>query len=121
MIDPPKFGGRVGYTRYEFNLIFGIYSRHVYTGLFRDFSFADINGQYYISFKESADKIPLVTIEKQRLGPDRALFIATTPGPRGGLSVIARSEKIQHFVDQIKETVEYWVAERAKITGQQRN
>jgi hypothetical protein len=115
MSDDRNTGGRIGYTRAEFNAIFRIYSRNVYTGLFRDFSFADIDGRYYISFREDAGKIPLVTIEKRRLGPDRALFIATTPGPKGQLSVIARSEKIEAFVEQVSAAVDNF---RALKSGQ---
>lgn len=106
MIEHTSAGTRIGYTRYEFGKIFQIYSRNVYTGLFRDFSFADLNGRYYISFREEAGKIPLITIEKQRLGPDRALFIATTPAPGGKLAAIARSEKIEAFTDQLNDAVD---------------
>lgn len=113
MIDCREAGGRIGYTRAEFNAIFRIYSRNVYTGLFRDFSFADLDGRYYISFREDANKIPLVTIEKRRLGPDRALFVATTPGPKGQLSVIARSEKIEAFVEQLSAAVDNFRALKA--------
>ncbi len=114
MVDGSKLGNRIGYTRYEFNLIFGIYSRHVYTGLFRDFSFVDLNNKYYISFRETADAVPLVTIEKRQLGPNRALFIATTPGPNGTLPLIARSEKIESFVTQLSHIVEKWTAQKIK-------
>jgi hypothetical protein len=57
---------RVGYTRSEFGAIFQIYSQHVYTGLFRDFSFTEFDGRYYISFREEAGATPLITIEKRR-------------------------------------------------------
>ena len=96
---------RVGYTRYEFGRIFQVYSRNVYTGLFRDFTFADIDGRYFISFRQDAAQTPLVTIEKRRLGPDRALFVATTPGPQGTLREIARSEKVDAFVTQLTEAI----------------
>lgn len=95
----------VGYTRHEFGAIFQIYSRNVYTGLFKDFSFTEANGRYYISFREEAGKIPLVTIEKRRLGPDKALFVATTLGPKGAPVEIARSEKIGHFVEVLSEKI----------------
>lgn len=104
-LKPPQ-SHKIGYTRKEFGAIFQIYSRNVYTGLFKDFSFIDINGKYYISFREEAGKTPLVTIEKRRLGPDRVLFIATTPGPRDSLVEIARSEKIEAFVAQLTEKIE---------------
>ncbi len=104
-VKPPQ-GQKIGYTRKEFGAIFQIYSRNVYTGIFKDFSFIDINGKYYISFREEAGKTPLVTIEKRRLGPDRVLFIATTPGPRDTLVEIARSEKIDAFVSQLSEKIE---------------
>ncbi len=92
---------KIGYTRREFNQIFQIYSRHVYTGLFRDFSFSEINGCYFISFKEDAGQTPLITVEKRKLGPDRSLFVATTRGPKGRIIEIARSEKIKSFVDKL--------------------
>ncbi len=104
---PQKPGHAVGYTRGEFGAIFQIYSTHVYSGLFRDFSFTEQNGHYYISFREEAGKTPLITIQKRRLGPDKSLFIATTPGPKGALVEIARSEKIDHFVAALKEKIEH--------------
>ena len=96
---------KIGYSRYEFGKIFQIYSQNVYSGLFRDFSFSDINGQYFISFREEAGKIPLVTIEKRRLGPDRNLFIATTPGAKGQPVEIVRSEKIDAFAERLKDEI----------------
>lgn len=98
--------GKIGYTRKEFGAIFQIYSQNVYKGLFRDFSFTEANGHYYISFREEAGKTPLVTIEKKRLGPDRSLFVATTPGPRNTILEIARSEKIDAFVRQLKGKID---------------
>ncbi len=98
--------GKIGYTRKEFGAIFQIYSQNVYNGLFRDFSFTQTNSRYYISFREEAGKIPLVTIEKRRLGGDRVLFMATTLGANNTLIEIARSEKIDHFVQQLKGKIE---------------
>lgn len=92
----------VGYTRHEFGAIFQVYSQNVYTGLFRDFSFIENGGRYFISFREEAGKTPLVTIEKRRVGPERNLFIATTPGPRGSIIEMVRSEKIENFVEALK-------------------
>ena len=97
---------RIGYTRSEFGRIFQIYSQNVYSGLFRDFSFSEINGQYYISFREEAGKTPLITVEKRRIGPERALFIATTPGPRGLPVEIVRSEKVDIFVEKLKREID---------------
>lgn len=105
MAETTYSGGRLGYTRYEFSRIFQIYSRNVYAGLFRDFCFADIDGRWFISFKEDACQTPLVTIEKRRLGPDRALFVATMPGPDGGLKMVARSEKIENFVTDLSAAI----------------
>lgn len=102
----PFAGAKVGYSRREFNAIFQIYSRNVYTGLFRDFSFAEHQGRYFISFREEAGKMPLITVEKRGLGPDRALFVATTPGQRGQIMEIARSEKIDNFVQQLSDKVD---------------
>lgn len=99
-------GTKIGYTRYEFRAIFQIYSQNVYNGLFRDFSFTEINGHFFISFREEAGQTPLVTIEKRRLGPDRNLFIATTPGPKGQPTEIVRSEKIDSFTERLKEKIE---------------
>lgn len=97
--------GKIGYTRYEFGRIFQIYSQNVYSGLFRDFSFSDVGGRYYISFKEEAGKTPLITIEKRRLGPDRNLFVATTPGPKGEPMEIVRSEKIDVFAERVRDEI----------------
>jgi len=100
------FSNKIGYTRKEFGAIFQLYSQNVFTGLFRDFSFTDINGRYYISFREEASKTPLVTIEKKKLGPDRVLFVATSPGPKNQLVEIARSEKIESFIRQLRGKIE---------------
>jgi hypothetical protein len=97
---------KVGYTRYEFSLIFQVYSRNVYTGLFRDFSFTEHQGHYYISFREEAGAIPLITVQKRKLGPDRSLYIATTPGTNGQPLEIVRSEKIEAFIHRLNEEVE---------------
>ncbi|PZO87832.1 MAG: hypothetical protein DI626_03085 [Micavibrio aeruginosavorus] len=98
-------GARVGYTRYEFGQIFQIYSQNVYSGFFRDFSFGEIQGRYYISFREEAGKTPLITVEKRRLGSDRNLFVATTPGARGEPVEIVRSEKIDAFAERLKAEI----------------
>lgn len=96
----------VGYTLREFNAIFQIYSQNVYSGLFRDFGFGEWQGRYFISFCEESGKMPLITIEKRRLGPDRALFVASMPGAKGKLTEVARSEKIDSFVRQIRHKLE---------------
>lgn len=97
--------GKIGYTRNEFGKIFQIYSQNVYSGLFRDFSFTEIGGQYFISFREEAGQTPLITIEKRNLGPDRNLFIATTPGNKGEPVEIVRSEKIDLFAERLREKI----------------
>lgn len=97
---------KIGYTRSEFGRIFQIYSQNVYSGLFRDFSFSEINGHFFISFREEAGKTPLITVEKRRLGPDRALFVATTPGPKGQPVEIVRSEKVDIFVEKLKAEID---------------
>lgn len=97
---------KVGYTRYEFSLIFQVYSRNVYTGLFRDFSFTEHQGHYFISFREEAGAIPLITVQKRKLGPDRSLFVATTPGIHGQPIEIVRSEKIEAFVLRLNQEVD---------------
>ena len=104
----PPYQTKIGYTRKEFGAIFQVYSQNVYAGLFRDFSFSDINGRYYISFREEAGKTPLVTIEKKRLGPDRSLFVATSSamGRSSSLVEIARSENIDSFINQLKSKIE---------------
>lgn len=102
----PPYNAKIGYTRKEFGAIFQVYSQNVYKGLFKDFSFAEINGKYFISFREEAGKTPLVTIEKRRLGPDKALFVATTPAPKNQILEIARSEKLDSFIQQLKGKIE---------------
>lgn len=102
----PQIAPKIGYTRKEFGAIFQVYSRNVYNGLFRDFSFAEYQGRYFISFREEAGKTPLISVEKRRLGPDRVLFVATMPGPRGQIVEIARSEKIDSFVAQLNDKID---------------
>lgn len=106
---------KIGYTSREFSLIFQVYSRNVYTGLFRDFSFTEHSGHYFISFREEAGTLPLITVQKRRLGPDRSLFIATTPGLYGQPKEIVRSEKIESFAQKLHEEVE--ALRESKVTG----
>jgi len=98
---------KIGYSRYEFGKIFQIYSQNVYSGFFKDFSFTESDGQFYISFREEAGKTPLITIEKRKLGQERNLFIATTIGPRGQPQEIVRSEKIDLFADRLKDEINH--------------
>lgn len=109
----PPYSQKIGYSRKEFGAIFQIYSQNVYNGFFRDFSFSEENGCYFISFREEAGKTPLITIEKKRLGPDRSLFVATTPGPKKTLVEIARSEKIEAFTRQLKGKIDILRAGRS--------
>lgn len=102
----PPFSTKIGYTRKEFGAIFQVYSQNVYNGLFKDFSFIEIHGKYYISFREEAGKTPLVTIEKRKIGPDRVLFIATSSPTKGEIKEIARSEKLDAFIIQLKGKIE---------------
>lgn len=97
-----------GYTRQEFNTIFQVYSRNVYDGFFRDFSFGEVNGRYLMAFREQAGKTPLLTIEKKVLGPDRALFTAKDDDGRE----VARSEKLDSFTRQMGLFIEKVKMER---------
>lgn len=106
--------GKIGYKRSEFRKIFQVYSHYVYKGLFRDFSFAETEGRYYISFCEEAGKTPLITVEKKKLSAERALFIATTAGSNGQPTEIARSEKIDSFTEQLKAKIEKFHAAQQK-------
>ena len=65
-----------------------------------------MNGKYFISFREEAGKTPLITIEKRKIGPDRSLFVATSPGAKGALTEIARSEKLDSFIRQLRQKIE---------------
>ena len=102
MTTVPPFQNLTGYSRKEFGAIFQLYSRNVYRGLFKDFSFTEHKGQFFISFREEAGKQPLITIEKRRFGPDRVLFLATMLGPKHTMQEIARSEKLDAFVRQLE-------------------
>ena len=106
MIQNTSSPTKIGYTRSEFVKIFQIYSQNVYSGLFRDFSFSEVDGHYFISFKEDAGKAPLITVEKRRLGPDRNLFVATTTGEKGEPQEVVRSEKIDSFIERLKQEIE---------------
>jgi hypothetical protein len=101
-----SFSGKIGYTRKEFGAIFQLYSKNVYSGLFKDFSFSDVNGKYFISLSEEAGKTPLITIEKRKLSSDRVLFIATSPVAKQKLREIARSENLTSFIRQLNGKIE---------------
>jgi len=105
MSTKPPFDTKIGYTRKEFGAIFQLYSQNVYTGLFKDFSFTEIKGQYFISFREEAGATPLITIEKRKINADRVLFIATAPAGKQ-IKEIARSEKIDSFIRQLKGKID---------------
>lgn len=98
--------GKTGYTRREFGSLFQLYSAQVYSGLFRDFSFWEERDCYRMAFREEAGKTPLITIEKRALGPDRVLFVAVSPTDKGTVQEIARSEKLEPFVQQIRTYIE---------------
>ena len=97
-----------GYTRHEFNSIFQVYSSEVYGGFFKDFSFGEVNGRFLMAFREQAGKTPFLTIEKRVLGPDRVLFGAVNAEGRE----VARSEKLDSFVCQLKIYIETVKASR---------
>lgn len=105
---------KIGYTRREFQQIFQVYANGVYQGLFRDFCFSDAKDRYFISFCADAGIKPLVTVEKKKLSSDRCLFIATTPAPNDTVRQIARSEKIGHFVTQLRDAVHLMHVEHSK-------
>lgn len=97
---------KTGYTSREFASLFQLYSAQVYTGLFRDFSFWEERDCYRMAFREEAGKTPLITIEKRALGPEKSLFVALGPAERGQIPEIARSEKLDAFVDQLRRHIE---------------
>ena len=104
-IQMAHFREKTGYTRKEFGIIFQVYSRAVYKNIFKDFSFTELNNQFFISFREEAGKKPLITIEKRKLGPKASLFIATQAGSRGAVLTVARSEKIESFAEQLENVI----------------
>ncbi len=106
MTTTPPYPTKIGYTRKEFGAIFQLYSQNVYKGLFKDFSFLESKGKYYISFREEAGKTPLITIEKRRLGQNTVLFVATTPAPKNQVVEITRSEKLDAFIRQLGGKIE---------------
>lgn len=110
-------GLATGYTRREFGALFQIYSSNVYSGFFRDFRFGEARGCYQMAFAEDATKPPLITIEKRRLGPDKALFVALSPNARGVPMEIARSEKIEPFTAQLRGWIDRIKAERTGRHG----
>ena len=113
---PSASHARIGYSRYEFRLIFQVYSQNVYAGLFRNFCITEYKNSYLISFQEEAGKTPLITVEKRRLGPDRNLFVATTPSLDGPPREIVRSEKITLFAERLRDEIN---ALRANGSGRQ--
>lgn len=96
---------KIGYTRREFQQIFQVYANGVFEGLFKDFSFSDGKDCFFISFRADAGQKPLITIEKRKMSPDKVLFIATIPAPKGSFRQVARSEKIGHFIEQLRQAI----------------
>lgn len=105
---------KIGYTRREFQQIFQLYAQSVYEGLFKDFCFSDAKDRYFISFRADASQQPVITIEKRKLSANSVLFIATTPAPKGTLRQVARSEKIGHFVEQLRQAIQVLNVEKNK-------
>ena len=108
---PP--GEQIGYSKNEFRAILMVYSHYVFQGLFKDFSFSNHHGRYFVAFLEEAGRVPLVTIEKQYPAPDQVLFVATMPGMRGRLIEIAKSETIGPFIQQLTNSIETLCQTRA--------
>jgi hypothetical protein len=105
---------KIGYTRREFQQIFQIYAQGVFEGMFKDFCFSDSKNRYFISFRTDAGQQPIITIEKRKLSATSVLFVATTPAPKGALRQIARSEKIGHFVEQLRQAIQILRIEQHK-------
>lgn len=108
---------RIGYTSREFGSLFQIYSANVYTGLFRTFSLTEKPGAYQMAFHEEAGKPALLAIEKRSLGPDRALYVALTPTAKGAQAEVARSEKLDSFILQVKSFIEKAKMEKTGFAG----
>ncbi len=107
---------KIGYTRREFQQIFQVYAHGVFEGLFKDFSFSEGKDRFFISFRAEAGQKPLITIEKQKIIADKTLFIATTPAPKGTIRQIARSEKIESFILQLRQAITLLRSEQKKET-----
>lgn len=97
---------KAGYKRFEFTKILSIYSKWNAKGLFKDLRFTDGGAFFYISFCEHAHAQPLITIHKEIPSAKRDLFIATTPGVRGAVIEIARSEKLDSFLTSLDTKIE---------------
>ena len=96
---------KTGYKTNEFRAIIGVYQQNVPDGFFRDYSMTDAEEGLLISFHRDSRQPPLITVEKRRLGPDKALFVASMTGVRGEVVEVERSEKIDNFIEKLRHRI----------------
>ncbi|MCI5059807.1 MAG: DUF2794 domain-containing protein [Alphaproteobacteria bacterium] len=96
----------VSFSRSEFDALFGLYSLNVVNNLFRDYAVTHIGKGFFVSFHRDAKQPPLITFEKQSLGPDNYLYIASMTGAQGQVVEAVRSQKFDKFLKEVRDKIE---------------
>lgn len=94
-----------GYTNKEFKAILALYQQNSLNGLFKDCRITNIGGGLVISFHQHSNQSPLISIEKREISGGRVLFVASMTGTHGSVVEVERSEKIDKFVENLKERI----------------
>lgn len=104
---------RAGFQRREFQALIGLGNQYACIKDCRPYQEGD---HVTIYFHKDATQSPSIWIEKYQNGPDKSLFIAWSWGAGGQIVSIARSEKFDHFTDQLKNRLDL-VEETMTDTG----
>lgn len=98
---------RAGFQRKEFQILIGLGNQYACIKDCRPYQEGD---HVTIHLHKDATQSPSIWIEKYQNGPEKSLFVAWSWGAGNHIVSIARSEKFDHFTDQLKarlDLVEY--------------
>lgn len=106
---------RKGFARSEFQRIMGLGTQH--PAIRDSYPMTDEKNNVFICFHNCHNNPPFAMVEKFENGPDKSLFVAWSHGTRGNLVAIARSEKLDSFLDQLREKFDFLDATNAVTNG----
>lgn len=94
---------RAGFQRAEFQAIIGLANEFPNIKDSRPFQQGD---HVSVCLHRDAAKSPAIWIEKYQNGPQKSLFVAYSPGIGHKIVPVARSEKFDHFMEQLREKLD---------------
>lgn len=95
--------GRAGFKRHEFQTIIGLASQHPDIKDARPYQDGDHIAVY---LHHDATQSPAIWVEKYHNGPRKDLFIAYSNGAGNRAVQVARSEKFDSFMDQLRHKLD---------------